>query len=411
MFDRVQRGDPLRIRAETWNSILDVVERAQRVGLGAHVEVDDLQNAAEIVMGYLDPSATVSLKRFSICHIGEPIETLSHTDAHPYVARNLVYELTLLDASNETGIELCSNLAVVLEDIAPGECGLAAIHGFVPVATSVLSGPDYIMAPRQTAIPRKFSEPWGTLGWGAVPCAYGPMELHCELCKDIWPSPYSPDLWLVNLKGRCERYVVEAIEEYEHGDPPVRYPPVKVRTVLAQWLEPSFLHPWGDTMFGQAFYAVLPHTEQYYPNVPIGRQFWVRPMPSYATFHGRDCVAYAVGHEYLDAPLGTVRIVDRRVLTGETTNVPLGWELVPLPDGTPSWAWPVLAYAGSVSTGFFYRAPNPETVAVDAAHDLDADDYYTLSYGKTSDPDAPLEYHRDARSLQNLTIPMIRRVP
>ena len=124
MFDRVQRGDPLRIRAETWNSILDVVERAQRVGAGAAL------GGSVFVRGYLPSDASATIKRFRFCHIDLPTEYGEDWTTHTYnTLYDNLFKLTQLDDSTETGIDLMSRLAIAQEDIAPGETGVVCISG------------------------------------------------------------------------------------------------------------------------------------------------------------------------------------------------------------------------------------------------------------------------------------------
>ena len=319
MFDRVQRGDPLRIRAETWNSILDVVERAQRVGLGAHVE------GGAYVWAYCPSDAdaikfgrVVVLEHEATAEVPKELITDNTPHTEPLKA-----QLAFSATTHALDLLGRKTLGIAQEYIAPGSMGRVCVKG---LCIAAVCDYDY-----------DYGEPIPTEGkrWGYV---YYKNTLRAASEAGIARllMPVSELLgfgsaqawghyWLVEMKGAPECFVVEAIEDYNAEN--YLYPFVQCRLVLDSEQYP----------LGEAFYVLLsryhpsyPHVRVTYPNVRSDDRFDARLMPPITVSAGGEnytIEAEAMGGKHLDAPIGAVRLWDSRVTGG--IGPPAGWEGVP----------------------------------------------------------------------------------
>jgi hypothetical protein len=132
IFDRVRRGERLKIRADQWNALVDQAERAQRSGL-QFGDADQLASVRAPNVVTIQNTTDALLPRFGVLRISGAVHNPTN---HPERVEEFVARLALRGGTPGAG-----DLAIVvaLEPIAAGAFGRAAASGVFACRIDVCS--------------------------------------------------------------------------------------------------------------------------------------------------------------------------------------------------------------------------------------------------------------------------------
>lgn len=140
-FDKVQPGEPMRIPASTYNSMVDAAQDFQqrRRGVGA----DPLKPARYEGTVRVRNDTGSHLFRFSVVGLGEVVITQSDNPQSFYSRPTFVVERPEITAALKYGKHV-AKVAVIQEPIREGAIGWAKISGLTPVKVNVQNNYDDI---------------------------------------------------------------------------------------------------------------------------------------------------------------------------------------------------------------------------------------------------------------------------
>lgn len=132
LFDRVRRGEKLRIRAEQWNAITEQAERAQREGT-QFGDANQLAATRAPNVVVIKNETTQTVPRFGVLRVTGAVH--DPTD-EPELEDEFVSRMALR-GNRPQGASLA--IVVALEPIKPGQFGRAAASGVFACKVDVCS--------------------------------------------------------------------------------------------------------------------------------------------------------------------------------------------------------------------------------------------------------------------------------
>ncbi len=406
---KVTPGEPIKIRAEDWNALADLIS-AQKIGLGS---VGGLLGSLAVVQGIAYPDfeaqrytpCAVSIDRAEspgfewqdgVCPEDCPVAIVPYSD---YWAGGNKY--TALVEINR----LC-RVGILLDNIKYKQYSFST-------ARVLLRGGSWCWIPDQELVDERphpvpmnlrytldsESDTW------PVRRSYGPLVVRYTTSRvaevQTLVGPKQARLCYVEIARDPILLPLKARDDYiTDVDPPV----VEVKLDL----------PVNDCTPSEPIYCALPYPSFKYPNVRYDDVFLgvlLSTPETIANDEDEYICHFSARAGHLDAPLGIAFIVDPRVV--ENFSIPKGWEAVPLPTDGEGNNYHLLAQTDGIDNSFklynaekgHYHEIHSETVTAAFGNDVLI---RHLSQSKTTKTDFNLPEHGRPVPWQGLF--MIRRI-
>jgi len=379
---KVTPGEPIRIRAEDWNALADILaaQGAGARGLGG------VLGSLSIVNGL--SWDTAGAQRYTLCGVTvDDGAVLWEDDVCPEDCPVLLVPYPGGGANVPERIGRFYGVGILLDEVLGDSQGCARV---------LISGGSWCWIPDQDLVNERPSVAplnlrYALTGSGTVKRTIaGPIVVKFTTSRTanvrlLGGFTKAARLCYVEISPPPPALPVVAVENY---DPEVDPPVVKIQAALQ-----------NIPTQGDAVYCKLPYPAHKYPNVRTNYEFWARLLPNPETVGDYTCHFSAVaGH--LDAHLGATRIIDPRVIDGYF-NIPPGWELTPVPTTETGYNYHVLRHTNQQADAFqlmesngHYHEVKAITVDVQTGsttiHVLDTDERTEKDINVGSPPSTPV---------------------
>ena len=205
-FRKVTPGDRLRISADAWNGLMDLLRRTKGEGLGLGADLRQAFVQGDVVR--VKNASSSDAPRFGVLGIDGVIFT--PTDNEDEFKRQVTLKGVTPDGDNHTG-----KFVLLLEPIPDGKFGMAALTGVFPARLNVSAESDEYADVEDSVMTRLLTgttgaaqvlwkesgtgEKWGVVRLGlAPPFSFTPLDGSCRIDEANPDTAYPDTITIAN---------------------------------------------------------------------------------------------------------------------------------------------------------------------------------------------------------------------